>query len=179
MKAVLARTSPALEPPPPETPAAKKKTAAGKLPVQSPVVTLILNNFQAEDFRKLLGINLFEDTVWFNKESFEEVLFYAPLFIALESGAALEAVSRPPEKPAEKAKAALPKPSTAKLPAEAPTPALAGDDWLARVAEIGAITEALTKAEAKSGYRLDGLLDALGTEVLSEKVKGKGEKSAP
>jgi hypothetical protein len=129
MKAVLARTSPVIETP--ETPS--PKTAPQSL---SPAETLILENYHAEDFRKLLGVNLFEDVVWFNKEAFEEAIFYAPLFIALDSDA--------------------------------------GDGWLDRAAKIGTITEALTKAEAKSGYRLDGLLEALGPQALPEKPKGKG-----
>ncbi|MFP3042763.1 alpha-amylase [Treponema primitia] len=146
MKAVLARTSPVLPPP-------EKKTT---VPALSRAETLILDNYHEEDFRKLLGVNIFEDTIWFNKESFEEALFYAPLFITLESGAALEGVPCPPKKTAPKARAEL-----------------SADDWLDRVAKIGAITEALTKAEAKSGYRLDGLLDALGPQALPEKPKRK------
>ncbi|AEF84610.1 alpha amylase catalytic region [Treponema primitia ZAS-2] len=153
MKAVLARTSPVIETPTP-------KAAAQSL---SPAETLILKNYHAEDFRKLLGVNLFEDVVWFNKEAFEEALFYAPLFIALDSAAALEGVPRPPKKTASKVK------DTAKLPASA----LTGDDWLNRVAKIGAITEAIATAEAKSGYRLDGLLEALGPQALPEKPKRK------
>ena len=45
---------------------------------------LILENYDSEDFRKILGVNRFEDVTWFNKEAFEETLFLAPLFILLE-----------------------------------------------------------------------------------------------
>jgi glycosidase len=45
-------------------------------------------NYLAEDFRRLLGLNVFDDVTWFNKESFENTLFYAALFCALESDAA-------------------------------------------------------------------------------------------
>ncbi|GHT85179.1 alpha-amylase [Spirochaetia bacterium] len=141
MKAALARTSPALSPPEEPKKAAITKTVAQTL---SPAETLILENYHAEDFRKLLGVNIFEDTIWFNKESFEEVLLYAPLFIALESDAALEPVTRPPNRTAPKTKAAA-------------------EDWLDRIAKIGELSEAFAKAEAKSAYQLDGLLGALGT----------------
>jgi hypothetical protein len=158
MKAVLARTSPAIAPP--VLPTAEPVKAAGKkkaartesaAPDQaisktvaqalSPAETLILENYHAEDFRKLLGVNIFEDTIWFNKEAFWEVLLYAPLFIVLENGAALETVSRPPVKAA---------------------PKVNGEDWLERAATIGELSGAFAKAEAKSGYQLDGLLGALG-----------------
>jgi hypothetical protein len=163
MKAVLARTSPALSQPEEPKTAGKKNAAASDqvltktvAPALSPAETLILENYHAEDFRKLLGVNIFEDTIWFNKEAFEEVLLYAPLFIALESGAALETVSRPPHKTAPKAKAA----AATLVPAE---------DWLDRVAKVGELCEAFARAEAKSAYQLDGLLGALGTGGSGEK----------
>jgi hypothetical protein len=160
MKAVLARTSPVLVPIEPVKTVGKKKAAASdqaltKTVAQtlSPAETLILENYHAEDFRELLGVNIFEDTIWFNKEAFEEVLLYAPLFIALESGAALETVPRPPNKTAPKAKAA----AAAQVPAVFPA-----DDWLDQVAKVGELYEAFARAEAKSAYQLDGLLKSLG-----------------
>jgi hypothetical protein len=156
IKAVLARTSPA--------PAAKTATAdttppAAAIHELSPAEKLILDNYHAEDFRKLLGVNIFEGVIWFNKEAFEKVLFYAPLFAALESDAALiaapERASRPPKPPAAKTGAAL----TA--------------DWLDRIAGIAELVEAFAAAEAKSGYQFDGLLRALGTESSPTKPKGK------
>jgi hypothetical protein len=50
---------------------------------------LIADNYQAEDFRQLLGINHFNDVTWFNKEAFEETLFYLSLFLLTEDEAAL------------------------------------------------------------------------------------------
>jgi hypothetical protein len=50
---------------------------------------LIQEHYQDEDFRRLLGINLFEDVTWFNKEGFEAVLFYGTYFFTLESDTAL------------------------------------------------------------------------------------------
>jgi hypothetical protein len=43
-------------------------------------------NYSADDFRKLLGINVFNDESWFNKEGFETALFYGSLFAAVETG---------------------------------------------------------------------------------------------
>jgi glycosidase len=45
---------------------------------------LIQENYLADDFRKLLGINIFDDVTWFNRENFEDAVRYAVLFGALE-----------------------------------------------------------------------------------------------
>jgi hypothetical protein len=150
MKAVLSRTSPKDDAP-------YHTGHAGE--------ALILENYAAEDFRRLLGVNVFEDTVWFNKEAFEEVLFYAPLFLVLESPSALEAVKRSPGGKARK-----------------PEPVDDTAAWLERVERIAAVEKALAKAKARSGYRLEGLLSALSEsgprrktpEALNVKTKKKG-----
>jgi hypothetical protein len=134
-----------------------------------------------------LGINLFEDTVWFNKEAFEEALFYAPLFLALESRSALEAAKRPsgkilPEQaqagggkgrkgksgrsPEEAAAAA---PPAGKVSGAEPADDAAA--WLERIGLIAAVEEQFRKAEAQSGYRLDGLLAALSEPGTRREVK--------
>jgi glycosidase len=46
---------------------------------------LIAENYEAEDFRRILGVNRFDDVTWFNKESFEEVLFLVPLFLSFDA----------------------------------------------------------------------------------------------
>jgi hypothetical protein len=145
MKAVLARTRPAK--PEPEVPvkeadtkkppaaasgAAAKKTAIKSL---SDAALLVLENYEAEDFRRLLRINLFEDTVWFNKEAFEDVLFYVSLFVTLESSAAFKKAGT--ETNAEK------------------------EAWIDRVEKIQNIHESFSKAEAKSGYKLEELITSL------------------
>jgi len=48
---------------------------------------LILENYDADDFRKILGVNRFDDVTWFNKEAFEECLFLAPFFLFMEPAA--------------------------------------------------------------------------------------------
>ena len=46
---------------------------------------LIEDNYQQDDFRNLIGINFFTDITWFNKEAFENTLFYGTLFLVLEN----------------------------------------------------------------------------------------------
>jgi glycosidase len=79
MRAILVRA---------ETPAA----AAEKTPAKSAKTRaqeLILENYGAADFRSILGINVFDDITWFNKESFDQALLYTPLFLSLEAPAIL------------------------------------------------------------------------------------------
>jgi hypothetical protein len=42
---------------------------------------LILENYDADDFRTALGINRFDDVTWFNKEAFEETITWASIFL--------------------------------------------------------------------------------------------------
>jgi len=46
---------------------------------------IIEENYQSEDFRRILGINIFNDVAWFNKEGFEDALFYSSVFFMVES----------------------------------------------------------------------------------------------
>jgi len=46
---------------------------------------VIEENYQSEDFRRILGINFFNDVAWFNKEGFEDALFYSSVFFMVES----------------------------------------------------------------------------------------------
>jgi hypothetical protein len=47
---------------------------------------LILDNYGADDFRRILGINVFDDVTWFNKEAFERSLYYGSIYAAMENG---------------------------------------------------------------------------------------------
>ena len=47
-------------------------------------ISLIEDNYLADDFRNLLGINTFDDITWFNKEKFEDALRYCALFALLQ-----------------------------------------------------------------------------------------------
>jgi hypothetical protein len=80
---------------------------------------LILDNYGDDDFRRILGINVFDDVAWFNKEAFERALYYGSIYAAMENG-----------------DAALTKDTAAEL----------------------------QKAEERSGYRLDALIETLSAD---------------
>jgi hypothetical protein len=90
-------------------------------------------NYLDEDFRRVLGINIFDDVMWFNKESFEATLFYSSLFFMLESSDIVQ------------------------LPIDE------------RISRIAKIYDVLLKAEDKSEYRFDALLDYLSLNSLASK----------
>ena len=103
---------------------------------------IIDENYLDTDFRRILGINIFEDAAWFNKEGFEDALFYTSLFFMVEGS-----ISSSMEE---------------------------------RIDRIVKIYDVLTKAEEKSGYRFDNLLEYLVS--LSEKTrpaKSKPVKPVP
>ncbi|MDR1240187.1 MAG: alpha-amylase [Treponema sp.] len=145
MKAVLSRTVPEDRKPCETGSPAKPGLLAA---------AIIEENYEAEDFRALLGINFFDDAAWFNKEGFEAALFYGSLFFLLESDAAFEEYGggkKPVKARAGKTKAAGEGAGTG-------APSLFRQERAALVAELAA---ALSRAEKVSGYRMDGLLDAL------------------
>ncbi|MDR1031295.1 MAG: alpha-amylase [Treponema sp.] len=96
---------------------------------------LITENYQAADFRQLLGINQFEGITWFNKEAFEETLDYTSLLLALESDAAFERVS------------------TGKRVGDA--------SWRKRLQVLAGLSAQFRKAEERSGYQMDRLINGL------------------
>ncbi|MDR0389907.1 MAG: hypothetical protein LBH73_07545, partial [Spirochaetaceae bacterium] len=49
-------------------------------PVKKQAAAFMLENYNNDDFRRLLGVNRFDDITWFNKECFEDALFYGCLF---------------------------------------------------------------------------------------------------
>ena len=131
-----------------------KKFDAGRF-----VADIIQENFLSDDFNRILGVNSFDDIIWFNKECFEDMLFYGNLFLALESMNAFL--------PPDQAKNA----DTAETDAES---------WNKRIYKMGEIYEVLVLAEEKSGYRLEELLNALiesgsGTSSAEPAFPGKKE----
>ncbi|MDR1466007.1 MAG: alpha-amylase [Treponema sp.] len=100
---------------------------------------IIMENYHKEDFRQLLGVNVFNDIVWFNKEAFDFAATYTPLFLLLESDSAFK-----PSLVAEK-KSTKPKQST----------------WEKRVKIITQAMKKLRIAEAKSDCQLEKLLKEL------------------
>ncbi|MDR0486916.1 MAG: alpha-amylase [Treponema sp.] len=116
---------------------------------------IIEENYLAGDFRRVLGINTFDDVTWFNKEGFNDLLFYGMLFFAIESTGALRPSSR--SKTAPKIKAVLER--TEVLP------------WHGRIGCMGEIYDLLVSAENKSGYQLNKLLDFLTSKSVKTKRK--------
>jgi hypothetical protein len=98
-------------------------------------VSIIEENYLDDDFRLIIGINIFDGVTWFNKEGFEDTLYYSSLFYALESISVLR-------------------------------PCI---NWYDRLEHIAEIFNALTRAEKKSGYRLDKLLDTLTPSSIKRK----------
>jgi len=94
---------------------------------------IIEENYIDEDFRRILGINFFDDVAWFNKEGFEDALFYSSLFFMMDG--------------------------SVDIPIEE------------RINRITKIYDVLNKAEEKSGYRFDNLLDILTTKPKSKEKK--------
>jgi len=55
---------------------------------------IIEENYLDEDFRRILGINLFNDVTWFNKEGFEAAVFWASVFFMTEVSVKMEIEER-------------------------------------------------------------------------------------
>ena len=104
----------------------------GKFDAAETAALIIKENYLDEDFRRILGINHFDDITWFNKEGFEDALFYSSLLFLVESVVEISI-----------------------------------DERIERIAKI---YDVLKKAEEKSGYRFDKLLDSL---TLKPAVKVK------
>jgi hypothetical protein len=137
-RAVLCRTLPDKEAP------YHKKTEQ-KITASAFAAMIFEENYYYDDFRQILGINTFEDIAWFNKEKFEDALFYSTLFLALESDEALTVGSKP----------------LTKNPLS----------WEERIMRIGEIYDVLLKAEKKSGFKMDLLIDALKPKTNNAKRK--------
>ncbi|MDR1586055.1 MAG: alpha-amylase [Treponema sp.] len=172
LRAVLARTAPGDISPllTPEPFRAEEFAAA-----------LVQEYYHHEDFRQLLGINVFDDVTWFNKEGFEDTLFYGAFFLVPENDEAFEAALPETDKTGAKPESAAPgkKPVTGAVRADAAKPSGKEAAWLARVTRIAEIYEALEKAEEASGFRFDVFMDFLsGADAVSAAKTKKGETAA-
>jgi hypothetical protein len=138
MQAVLARIGAAkpVQSPAKGLPAGKKAPKAAKSPgAEARAAAFLAANYEAEDFRLLLKVNRFDDITWFNKEAFEEALYYAFLFLLAEDEAVF---------------------------ASAFGSALAAPgDAARRTAFAAELVRIIYKAESKSGDRLDELVAIL------------------
>ncbi|MDR1057980.1 MAG: alpha-amylase, partial [Treponema sp.] len=131
---------------------------------------LILDNYHEEDFRMLLGVNHFEDVTWFNKEGFEFCLLRASLFLASEGDGAFREIKRSGETKKSGGKAASG--AAASAADEKPVKAAKTGDglrWEKRLAAIAGEFEIFRRAEEKSGYRLDDLIEALSSPERGKK----------
>jgi hypothetical protein len=54
-------------------------------------LSLFLANYQNEAFRALIGVNVYDDVSWFNKEKFEAALKFIPEILACDFDAGLDA----------------------------------------------------------------------------------------
>ncbi|MCL2765623.1 MAG: alpha-amylase family glycosyl hydrolase [Treponema sp.] len=111
-----------------------KKDISGLSPSEFAAL-IIEENYLSEDFRRILGINFFNDVMWFNKEGFENAVYYSSFFFMMEG--------------------------SIKMPVEE------------RINRISGIYDALTKAEKKSEYRFDNLLDILTAKPKAGTAKKK------
>jgi hypothetical protein len=85
MKALLGRTcAAAAGPAGTARPAPKSPAIPGETDVRALAAAYIAENYEAGDFRRLLGVNRFNDVTWFNKEGYEETLFYLSCFLLIE-----------------------------------------------------------------------------------------------
>jgi glycosidase len=53
----------------------------GSVSAEEDARLIMLENYGNDEFRNLLGVNRFDDITWFNKECFEDALFYGCLFM--------------------------------------------------------------------------------------------------
>ncbi|MDR0644397.1 MAG: alpha-amylase [Treponema sp.] len=107
--------------------------------VPDDLTQIIMEHYQEEDFRQLLGINVFNGIVWFNKDAFDAAVSYVPLFLALESDSAFKPKSVAVKKSAKSSKAM----------------------WEKRIKAIAHAVEKLRAAEEKSDYKFEKFLEEL------------------
>ncbi|MDR0323194.1 MAG: alpha-amylase [Treponema sp.] len=100
---------------------------------------ILQENYLDEDFRRILGINIFDDVIWFNREGFEDALFYSSIFLLIDNVTDLS--------------------------------------YEERIDRIVKIYDVLTKAEQKSNFRFDKLLENLTTKPVKAKTGAAAKKS--
>jgi hypothetical protein len=146
-------------------------TAKNTFDVKRFAATIIEKNYLQDDFRRLIGINHFNDVTWFNKEAYENALFYGKLFYVLEDDSAFV--------PAEIGTGVPGAPGASSVKGGKK----AADDskplpWLERSGFIAEIADAFKTAEAASGYQLDKLIHLLDTKKTAVKKLAATKSSA-
>ncbi|MDR0410844.1 MAG: alpha-amylase [Treponema sp.] len=119
------------------------RTAGDSMP--NSLMQIFTENYHRDDFRHILGVNVFNGVVWFNKEAFDVAASYAPLFLSLESDAAFKPKSAVGGKSVRQAFGKSLKPPK----------------WEKRVKAIVQAVKKLRIAEGKSGYQFEKLLEGL------------------
>lgn len=130
----------------------------------SPSVSLSIAThlFSNEDTKAYLGVNLFNDVLWFTKERMEQILLYGGIIAAIESDEA----ALPPKKQkapivAENGKiVSVPHPSK-----------LNTSLWTKRLELIAQIHQELRKALELSEFQVEQLLQALGPRTTAGGTK--------
>jgi glycosidase len=129
-------------------PLAPAKAVKGKPAPQSAYMTLLSD----PDLQRFLAVHRYEDVLWFNKEAFDELLWW--LFTGMSAEIAL------------KAAVVADRPGPAVLPADAAAPAAAAPTAAAaqtaqEILDRYSIILKLARAEAASEFQFDQLLKAL------------------
>lgn len=136
-----------------------RTASQGHYESDSLALSIAQSSLQEEDTAAFLGVNVFNDVTWFNKERFEEILFYASAILAIEGD---EAIAGPIKQVEEKEKDfSLPVPHPSRINTL---------HWNRRIESIARVREDLDRAAKLSGYRVDDFLAALGLH------RGKKEK---
>ena len=123
--------------------------------------------FTAFDSRSYLGVNVFEEVAWFNKERLDEAIFYGELVAAIETDAALEVTPLKRKTASAKGLSVAAPAATAPRPTAVPHSAAPHPSRIdvvrlgRRLETISRASGALREAEAGSGYRVEAVLSAL------------------
>jgi hypothetical protein len=135
------------------------RTAPEEVKKSHSVEDIFLENCDEDDFKKIILVNHYEGTVWFNKEAFERLLFFVQFFLSLESQSAFEKASS----------------------RKAHEQGIDKEKWEARIKTIHEAVSKLSDAEKKSQYKLEALKDILLPKSAKKKAsapKKTGTKKA-
>ena len=172
MKLILSRTAPKAETeilkPAKKSIKPESVLETPKTKVEPPLLKLVRNAFASNDVRSFMGVNVFEDVEWFNKERFDEALVYTCFAAAIEAEAAVS--SKPDSARKTKSERTVEKGNALQVPK------LDTARWTKQLETIAHAMVAAETAEAHSGYRVDIFLTAL-EKALSEVVPERIEKT--
>ncbi|QQO11319.1 alpha-amylase [Breznakiella homolactica] len=127
-------------------------------------LAVLAEAFEEDDLRELLGINLFDGVLWFNREAFDDALFFASLFLILESPEALEEMPPVRSTAKKETKKSAPRKKTEK--ADKPVSRdFDKQEWNTRITSLAKLSGRFKEAEENSRYRLDELLNYLSGDI--------------